>query len=156
MNKEIQSIIQSLQNTLNGQSWYGRPVYEILHEVDETKVYIKPNSNSHSIADLLYHMLTWAEFTQKRIEKATIPDMAAFEATDWRTIDPAEHTWKKGVNALKTAHEKIIELLQTKDDALLEDTVDYRKYNFRFLLNGIIQHNIYHLGQVVYVNKFLV
>ena len=24
--------------------------------------------------------------------------------------------------------------------------VDYREYNFRFLLHGIIQHDIYHIG----------
>jgi uncharacterized damage-inducible protein DinB len=155
MNKEIQSIIQALQQTLHGKCWYGRGVFEILNEVDETKVYIKPNANSHSLAELLYHMLTWAEFIQKRLEKEPIQDMAAFEAMDWRTIDPAEHTWKKGVAALKTAHAKIIELLQTKDDALLKEIVDYRKYDFGFMLNGLIQHNIYHLGQIAYVKKFL-
>lgn len=155
MNNELQSIISSLQNVLSGHPWYGRSVDEILREVDETKVYINPNDNSHSLIDLLYHMITWAEFTQKRIEKDTLQDLAAFEATDWRAIDPAVHTWKKGVTALKASHQKIIALLQSKDDAFLEETVDYRKYNFRFLLNGLIQHNIYHLGQVAYVSKLL-
>ncbi|MCY7309203.1 MAG: hypothetical protein LH619_00365 [Chitinophagaceae bacterium] len=42
-----------------------------------------------------------------------------------------------------------------KDDDFLVEPVDYRKYNFRFLLNAMIEHNIYHLGQVAYVNKML-
>ena len=155
MNKEIQTIIKSLQDTLEGQPWYGRAVYEILDETDETKVFIQPNAHSHSLADLLYHMLAWAEFTQKRIAKEIITDMAAYEAMDWRKIDPAGHSWKKGVAELKASHQKIIDLLQSKDDAFLEEIVDYRKYNFRYLLNGLIQHNIYHLGQVAYVKKML-
>jgi uncharacterized damage-inducible protein DinB len=155
MNKEIQTISSSLQNILNGHPWFGRPLYEILEEVDKSKIYINPNNNSHSLIDLLYHMFTWAEFTQKRIEKEGIPDMAAFEKTDWRKIDPAIHTWQKGLASLKTSHNKIIELLQTKDDSFLEEKVDYRKYNFRYLLNGLIQHNIYHLGQVAYLSKLL-
>lgn len=33
MNKEIQSIIRNLENTLDGEPWFGRPVYAILREV---------------------------------------------------------------------------------------------------------------------------
>ncbi len=155
LNNELQTIISNLQNVLEGHPWYGRSVDEILQEVDETKVYTHPNNNSHSLIDLLYHMLTWAEFTQKRIEKEAIENMAALEATDWRVIDPSIHTWQKGMAALKASHQTIITLLQSKEDTFLEEKVDYRKYHFRFLLNGLIQHNIYHLGQIAYVSKLL-
>ncbi len=81
--------------------------------------------------------------------------MASFEETDWRKIDPAIHTWQNGLDALKAAHTSIIGHLQRRKDIFLEEMVDYRKYNFRFLLNGLIQHNIYHLGQVAYLSKLL-
>jgi len=155
MNKEIQSLISNLQDVLNGEPWYGNPVYTLLQEVNPTKVYIKPNDNSHSLIDLLYHMVTWAEFAQHRVEKKPITDMAAFEALDWRKIDPAIHTWQKGVAALQTAHNSIIAHLQIRKDIFLEEIVDYRAYNFRSMLNGLIQHNIYHLGQIAYLNKLL-
>ena len=155
MNKEIQNLISNLQDVLNGQPWYGNPVYTLLQEVDHTKVYVQPNSNSHSLIDLLYHMVTWAEFAQHRIEKKPITDMAAFEALDWRKIDPAIHTWQKGMEALQTAHNSIIAHLQIRKDIFLEEIVDYRTYNFRSMLNGLIQHNIYHLGQIAYLNKLL-
>jgi uncharacterized damage-inducible protein DinB len=155
MNKEIQTILQSLSEVLNQDPWYGKSVYPLLEEVDERNAYTKANNNSHSLIDLLYHMLTWAGFTQNRIEKEPINDMAAFEATDWRQIDPAVHDWQKGLTALQASHKKIIELMQTKEDTFLDEQVDYRQYNFRYLLNGLIQHNIYHLGQIAYVNKLL-
>ncbi len=154
MNKEIQTIVHNLQEVLNGQPWYGRAVYEMLEEINDAKVYERPDNN-HSLIDLLYHMLTWAEFVQQRIEKIPIHDMAALEALDWRTIDPSIHTWQKGLAALKTSHNKIVEHLQIRKDIFLEEIVDYRKYNFRFLINGLVQHNIYHLGQIVYINKML-
>lgn len=156
MNTEIQSIIKSLQSVNSGEPWYGRAVYEILEEVDASNADVKPGANGHSLLDLLYHMITWAEFTSKRISGEKEPDLAAFEELDWRTIDPAVHTWAKGLKALKKIHDEIIRLLEGKDDLFLDQMVDYRKYNFRFLLNGLIQHNIYHLGQIAYVNKFLV
>ncbi|MFT3932696.1 MAG: DinB family protein [Chitinophagaceae bacterium] len=152
MNTEIQSIISNLQAVLNGQPWYGRSMYEILEEIDSAQVYERPNNN-HSLIDLLYHMLTWAEFVRQRIAKEKVADMAAFEALDWRPIDPAIHTWQIGLKALKKTHKQIVDLLQTKEDTFLEEKCDYREYNFRFLLNGLIQHNIYHLGQIAYLHK---
>jgi uncharacterized damage-inducible protein DinB len=155
MNKEIQSIIRNLQNVNSGQPWYGRPLYEILEEIDPSTVYTKPNPNSHSLIELLYHMITWSEFTLKRIEGDKEHDMAASEKMDWREIDPAVHDWEKGVKEFKRVHKDIIAGLETKEDEFLKEMVDYRQYNFRFLLNGLIQHNIYHIGQVAYVKKLL-
>jgi uncharacterized damage-inducible protein DinB len=155
MNKEIQSIIRNLESILDGQPWYGRAVYVMLREVDESTASVKPGANAHSMLELLYHMLTWAEFTLKRIEKDTISDLEAFEKLDWREIDPKIHGWEEGLAAFIACHQHIIALLQTKDDEFLREKVDYRNYNVRFLLNGLAQHNIYHIGQIAYVKKLL-
>lgn len=156
MNKETQYIIKSFESTLSGQPWFGRAVYEILGEADESKVDTKPNGTEHSMLDLVWHMNTWAEFTLGTLENRTVEEMKKIESNDWRSIDPKIHTWKKGVEQLKATHNKIIELLKQKDDdAYLNDVVTNRQYNFRFLLNGLIQHNIYHLGQIAYLKKML-
>ena len=155
MNKEIPSILENLQNVLDGKPWFGRPVYSILNEIHPVMVYTRPSENSHSLIDLLYHINTWAEFTVRRLEKQDEEDMQAFEQMDWRLIDPHVHTWANALREFKTAHDRIIELLQDKDDSLLEEKVDYREYNYRFLLNGLIQHDIYHLAQIAYAKKLL-
>lgn len=155
MNKELQSILQRLEDVLNGTPWFGRSVYDILNETNIDVVYKKPNANSHSLIELLYHMITWAEFTLKRIEKDKKMDLAAFEKIDWREIDPEIHTWENGVAQFIYLHRQIALKLAEKTDAFLEEKVDYREYNFRFLINGLIEHNIYHLGQITYLNKLL-
>jgi hypothetical protein len=35
---------------------------------------------------------------------------------DWREIDPAVHTWEEGLAGFKNINEKIIRLLNVKDD----------------------------------------
>ena len=155
MNKETQYIIKSFESTLSGQPWFGRAVYEILGEADESKVNAKPNGTEHSMIELLWHMNTWAEFALANLENRSAEQLKAIEENDWRTIDPAKHDWKAGLTELKTIHDKIIALLGQKDDSFLSDMVPNRKYNFRYMLNGLIQHNIYHLGQVAYLSKLL-
>jgi uncharacterized damage-inducible protein DinB len=153
MNSEVQSIISNLQSVLNGEPWYGRSVYALLEEIDPENVYKKPNESSHSQISLLYHMITWSEFTLKSLEKAGPDVIAAIEKMDWREINSPDHSWENGLAEFKLVHEKVIELLNQKDDAFLSEIVNQRKFNYRFMLNGLIQHNIYHLGQIAYIKK---
>ncbi len=153
--KEITSIADSMQEILSGEPWYGKSCMTLFNEIDASTVYQKPTEGSHSLIELLYHMVTWAEFTQHRLEKDKNMDMQTFEALDWRRTNPEIHTWNSGIADFTVAINKIIQLLKNSDDTLLEDIVDYRDYNFRYLLNGLIQHNIYHLGQMAYLKKSL-
>lgn len=155
MNKETQSIIKNLENTLSGQPWFGRAVFEILNEVDESKIHTKPNDTEHSMLELLWHMNTWAEFCLIQLQNATQAEIKKVQAMDWRKIYPKIHGWKKGMAQLRKIHRQIISILKKKDDAFLSEMVKLRTFNYRFMLNGLIQHNIYHLGQIAYLKKML-
>jgi uncharacterized damage-inducible protein DinB len=77
-----------------------------------------------------------------------------FEQTDWRQLDHSNTTlWKQGLIRLQETQNEIINLLENQEESLLEKVVDERKYNFRKLLHGLIQHDIYHLGQIAYIKK---
>ncbi|MEJ7736023.1 MAG: DinB family protein [Chitinophagaceae bacterium] len=155
MNKETESIISTMQEILSGSPWFGKSVLTILDDINPDIVHKKPKENAHSMIELLYHMVTWIEFTQHRLEKVQQTDTAAFNALDWRATNSTDHTWNTGISNVKAGTNKIIELLKKASGQLLEEKVDYREYNFRYLLNGLMQHNIYHLGQIAYVNKLL-
>ena len=155
MNNEIQTIAASMQDVFNGNPWYGKPVLEILTTVNHDKVYEKPNDQSHSMIELLYHMITWVDFTLHRIEKNQNYDPGITESLDWRQTNHKQHTWNNGIAEFTAGTNKIINLLQNSYDSLLDEKVDFRDYNFRVLLNGLIQHNIYHIAQIVFLNKSL-
>src|SRR5688572_30507904 len=155
MDKETGYIVTTFRSILEGQPWFGRAVMDILKEINPGIVHKKPNKEAHSLNELLWHMNTWAEFTLNRLNGDKEKDLSASEELDWREIDPAENSWEKGVAEFKNTHDRIIANLQTKKDDFLSGKVDYREYNFRFLLNGLIQHDIYHLGQIAYLKKLL-
>src|SRR6185436_20577255 len=101
MNKETQSIIRSFEDTLTKEPWFGCAVYTLLDEIDEAKVFTKPNNTEHSLVELLWHMNTWAEFVLANLEKRSPEELKAIEANDWRAIDPKKHSWKNGLKELK-------------------------------------------------------
>lgn len=155
MQTRIRNIIQNLDTTMYGQPWFGRSFMSIAREVDPEIGFEKPVGHAHSLLDLLYHTLTWSDFTLKRLEKDPHHDLHSFEKIDWRVIDPADNNWGKGLALLDASTRSILSNLQKQDDDLLDQKVEFREYNFDFLLNGLIQHNIYHLGQIAYLHKLL-
>lgn len=154
MKNEVQSIIVNLERVLTGQPWYGEAVMPMLRKIHPAVVYINPK-NSHAAIEILYHMINWAQFTLNRLQRKPEEELMDSEESDWRTIDPKIHTWEKGLNEFEKLHKQIVAELQTKGDIFLKEMVDFREYNFRFLLNGLIQHNIYHLGQIAYLKNLL-
>ena len=62
------SIIKNFKDTLSGQPWFGRAVFPIMEEVDESKIHIHPGDTEHSLVELLYHKITWSEFCLKHLE----------------------------------------------------------------------------------------
>jgi len=155
MNKEIQNIIATFKNILSDEPWYGKSVYAILGEAGTGDIYYQPKGTSHSMIELLFHMLTWAEYTLCVLKNEEPEKAKSIEALDWRTIKPSGHSWEKGFTQFKFTNQKIIDLLDTKDDSFLEQSLQDKNYDFRFLLNGLIHHHIYHAGQIAYIKKLL-
>ena len=153
MNKEIQSITRTLRNVLSGQPWYGKSVYAILEQAGTGDVYHQPGKKCHSNIELLYHMITWVQYVLCIIKNEGPEKAKAIETLNWQTINPTEHDWEKGVLQFKSLHNEIIELLDAQDDSFLGQNLEDKKYNFRFLLNGLIQHHIYHAGQIAYISN---
>lgn len=152
---EIKIIIDQLRDAYEGDPWFGRPVKQILAEVDESIAFEKPYGQ-HSMLDLLWHMITWREFTVDRIQHSPQMQLDYFDRNDWRQLDPQDRTlWQQGLERLQETQDQLLKLLETCPDNLLEQIVRDRSYNFRKLLYGIIQHDIYHLGQVAYIKKLL-
>ena len=155
MNKEVLLVAEQLKEAYEGDPWYGKNIKSLLEEAGKSDVFQKPNGQ-HSILELLWHMILWREFTISRIRFDDSKRMQYWEENDWRQMDHSNKTlWQKGLQEFARVHNELVELLQQQNDDLLIKPVPERKYNFRKLLHGIVQHDIYHTGQIAYVMKML-
>jgi uncharacterized damage-inducible protein DinB len=155
MNKEILYIAEQIKETYEGDPWFGRNAKVLLAEVNEGAAFKKPNGQ-HSIVELVWHMITWREFTISRFKKEAAKDLHYFETHDWRELDHNnKRLWPEGLQRLKETQKELLKIVKAQTDELLDQNVEERKYNFRKLLNGILQHDIYHLGQIAYIKKLL-
>jgi len=155
---------EQLQNKLtailHGEPWYGPGVFDILARTTFEAAYEKPPGSVHNIAEIVLHMLNWTTEVTERMQ-----GKQAGEPTggDWPDPGaPDEHKWKGMVNDLKLANVNLSGGIQNfPEDRWDQPTNDYRYSadgkgdSFRDLIEGIIQHHIYHSGQIALLNRIV-
>jgi uncharacterized damage-inducible protein DinB len=155
MNREILLLAEQIKEAYEGEPWFGRSIKEIFSEIDESIAFEKPNGQ-HSIVELLWHMITWKEFTISRFHGDKEKSLHYFEKNDWIELDHSDKSlWIEGLKRFEQLHHELIGIIQQQQDAILSERVNERTYDFRKLLYGILEHDIYHVGQVAYVKKLL-
>lgn len=150
---EIERLIEQLKDAYEGDPWFGRNARLLLEEVDEATAFVKLNGQ-HSILELVWHMCNWREFAISFMQPSSDENLKHFEELDWREMDHDNRSlWQEGLEKLERTQRDLISLLQQQEDVILDKNVRERTYNYRKLITGIIQHDIYHLGQIAFITK---
>ena len=150
-NQEIQNIKTLFDETYNGPAWSGPAVKEVLKEVSHEDA-LKKIGESHNIAEIVFHMIAWRNFLINKLKGEESYDV--LDEENFQKIDTiSENEWTKLKDRLETSQKIMQELLSKTDDNLLSKKVALRKYTYYILMHGVIQHDLYHLGQIVLIEK---
>jgi len=143
---EIQNIIGLLEKSFHGPAWHGPAVMEALTDITPNAV-TRKFSSSHSIIELVSHMTTWRNFVTKRLSGDH-----EFEVTANENF-PEGTDWANALMKLQKSQDDLLNALKKFPEGSLSQNVPTRSYNFYTMLHGIIQHDIYHTGQIVLLKK---
>ena len=151
---EIHKILQQFQIVYNGAAWHGPNIQQTLSEVQPEQV-SKRFGESKSIAELLLHMTAWRRFVIERLRGNQDFDLTEPDENFPPPPDPLDaEGWHSILHQLEQSQQELIQLLRQAEDPLLEKTVAQRTYNFYQLLHGVLQHDVYHLGQIRILAKY--
>ncbi|MFK7983138.1 MAG: DinB family protein [Saprospiraceae bacterium] len=130
-----------------------------MKNINEHNAFIKPLPDLHSVAEIISHLTTWQKETILKIEtgKGRLTDDSE---ENWYSNEKLkEKKWSTILNEYKTSLAKLIELLKTKEDSFLNEQyydADFKgDFPYSFVINGMLHHNIYHLGQIGIIVKYL-
>ena len=143
---ETQKIIRLLQKSFNGSAWHGPAVMEVLTTITPKEA-ARKMSASHSIIELVLHMAVWRDFVSKRLQGNN-----EFEVSEEENF-PKETGWTVAMKTLQHSQDELIKSINQFPEEKLTDLVPTRTYDFYTMLYGIIQHDIYHTGQIVLLKK---
>jgi uncharacterized damage-inducible protein DinB len=145
---EINRISDQLKRAYMGEAWHGPSVCEVISNIDPAKAAAYPLRSVHSIWEILLHMIAWIKFARLSLEGEAMPQNLSPEK-DWPVVQEAgQKAWESTLKALENEHQLLLDRVSELKDPELSDIVPGRNYSVYFLLQGIIQHNLYHAGQM--------
>jgi uncharacterized damage-inducible protein DinB len=151
---ELQRIQDQIARALNGDSWHGPALMEVLSGVDAWAAMAHPIPSAHSIWEILLHLSASAELVLSRLrgEARTLSP-----EEDW-PVPPTvadQSAWEADVRRLSEVHRELMEALSTLDASRLEAPIAPGFSSVYVTLHGLVQHDVYHAGQIALVAKAL-
>jgi uncharacterized damage-inducible protein DinB len=158
--RETERIAEEMGRMYEGDAWYGPQLKGLLADVTAAEAAARPLRGAHSIWEITLHIAAWLGAIRTRLvtRRAELPAEG-----DWPEIGTAsEDSWTNVRDLLEERHRGLLHDLDAMDDARLDDRIGRLRdtptgagVSIYTTLHGIIDHNIYHAGQIAILKKAL-
>jgi len=151
---ETARLADQIRRAFDGDAWHGDSLLEILKGVDAKMAAARPIKNAHNIWELVLHIAAWDGAALQRTGGTAV------ELSDEQNFPPVKDTsetaWSKAIQHAKHTHSELVKAVAAFPDSRLLEQVPGKTesyYNFFYLFSGIVQHELYHAGQIALLKK---
>ena len=151
---EAARIADQLCRAFDGDAWHGDSLFEILEGVTAAQAATRPIARAHTIWELVLHIAAWDGAVLRRLSGAavTLSDAENFPAV----TDTSDAAWRKTLAEVRRVHEELVAAVAALADSRLDEIVPGKEgayYTFYYMLHGVVQHELYHAGQIALLKK---
>ncbi len=154
----ITAIIDQMEQVHQGKGWIGVNFKNKVQGLSDNDFFAQVKG-MHSIAEIISHLTTWRFETILKIKtgEGSITDD---DPSNWKSHEDLRKVGKDEILRKHTESlSALLGLLKQKNDDFLKeiyyDTDFKSNYPYDFLIQGMLQHDIYHLGQIGLLIKCL-
>lgn len=148
---EVKRIQDQLRRSFEGPAWHGPSIKELVGDVTAGKAAAKPLARAHSIWEIVLHIAAWEEGARRRLagERAELST-----EEEWPPVgDTSEAAWREALQSMERNHLRLREAVSLIEDERLPLPVVEGMSSVYGTLHGVIQHNLYHAGQIALLKK---
>jgi uncharacterized damage-inducible protein DinB len=150
---ECLRIADQLRRAFDGKAWHGPALRELLSDVNIAGANAHPVAGAHSIWELVLHITVWTRAALGATQGKPMPKIVG-TPEDWPAVaEPTSAAWNSARDRLFEVKDQLAEAIERFGDARLTEIVPGRAYDFYYLFHGIIQHSLYHAGQIAILKK---
>jgi uncharacterized damage-inducible protein DinB len=148
---EVARILDQLDRGFAGEAWHGPALQELLDGMSAEDASKHPVSGAHSVWELVNHIAAWNLIVRHRVAGESVevtPEM------DWPPVwEISEVAWTRARDHLKESRDLLRGTIQQLRDEQLNQQVLGEKYSIYVMLHGLVQHDLYHAGQIAILKK---
>jgi uncharacterized damage-inducible protein DinB len=162
MGRRAKQLSKHLERTVTGPMWHGPALANVLEAVTHEAAAKRPVSGAHSIWEIVLHVTTWAQIARERLKGESTADPTT--ERDWPPVagadpksgsGPGLDEWRIAIEQLAFAHRMLAADVRDLEDDALDAIVPGLDYPVWILLNGIVEHGVYHAGQIALLKRAL-
>lgn len=141
-----ETTLDHLRRAFFGPSTHGPALHELIDDLTDAQAQTKPIAGAHSIAELVAHVTSWIDAIARRLEGEIFKtsDVDDYPDVNMLTFDDVRSRFTRAHDRLLSAAERVDDLLQS---------VAGRDYNVLQALNFVVDHSLYHAGQIALLKK---
>ena len=150
MGNAINRRVKQFEALQHGDCWIGSNFKELLHGVDHIKAITRQNVDSNGIWMLVAHITYWRTLVVNRLTGSVNPP----PFLDFHLPDEANaETWHQALHDFEAAYHLLRNAIHHfNEDNLDKPSVKPEQTNYELIL-GCLQHDAYHLGQMMLLKK---
>jgi uncharacterized damage-inducible protein DinB len=148
---EVERIVDQLKRAFEGEAWHGPSVLETIENISSQQAAARPLKGIHSIWEIVLHIEAWERAILRRLrgDRAQLPT-----EEDWPSVAAtSDAAWEQTRQALKQAHDDLRNAIERLDESRLDQPIIEGMSSVYVTLHGIVQHDLYHLGQIAILKK---
>ena len=149
---EVLRMHDQLKRAFEGTAWSGPAVLGTLRGVTAARAMHRPIPKAHSIWEITLHIAAWEEAVRRRLggERWSPGRAENFP----KIADPSPRAWQAARKKLIAGHQALREtVLRLLDADLGRIPVPGGSATAYMQIHGIIQHDLYHAGQIAILRK---
>ena len=146
---EIERILDLFKRAYEGDAWHGPSVREAIAGVDAGLANHRPLEGAHNIWEVVNHIAVWENVCLRRLqgERAEI-EISSSKDWPWVTGSPREERWDQSKTALDRGHNALVKAIARVPESRLDQPILEGMSTVYVTLHGVIQHDLYHAGQI--------
>jgi len=149
------SYTRNFKEVYDGDPWLGESYMGKLEDVTDKEAFTPAMEGVHTIAELVAHVIYWRSPIIKRLkgEKDWVGKMDSPD--NWPTLEQLKSKgWKKLLAEFDETQKQLTSLLTSVKPEFYKE--EYKPgVSWDQLVEGVVQHDIYHLGQLALVKKMI-
>ena len=153
MNSEALRIADQLFRAFSGDAWHGPPLRELVAGLTWEQANARPLPTGHTIWELVLHIDIYVRIALEATDGVPMPKLYGTQK-DWLAVtDQSAAAWSVATMRMFENCERLTRAIAGFSDARLKETVPGREYDFYYLFHGIVQHSLFHGGQIAMLRR---
>jgi uncharacterized damage-inducible protein DinB len=150
---EQQRITSLFEKLYNGDPWIDLNITSILSSINADGASRRVLSNCNTIWEITNHLISWRQNVLQRVEGNILKTPSHNYFVEVK--DTSDRAWTDTLQKLELTQKLWLDFLKTVRVEDFEKLYPVNGMTYYEHIQGIIQHDAYHLGQIVLLAKLL-